>query len=64
MIKFRGLQDVRRIDTFAIPADYEYLSLPLPGYSFEILKKQGDYRFFTVRLHGQPRQESENARVL
>lgn len=64
VIKFRGLQDVRRIDTFAIPADYEYLSLPLPGYSFEILKKQGDYRFFTVRLHGQPRQESENTRVL
>lgn len=49
-IKFCKPQDVRRIDTFAIPAEYEYLSLPLPGYSFEILKKKGDYRFRTIQF--------------
>lgn len=50
MIKFQNPQDIRRIDTFAIPDDYEYVSLPLPGYSFEILKKKGDYLFRIVQL--------------
>jgi len=40
-IKYSAPQDIRQIDTFSIPADYEYLSLPLPGYSFEILKRKG-----------------------
>lgn len=53
IVKAHGLRDLRKIDTFAIPADYEYLSLPLPGYSFEILKKQGAYRFCVVRLDGK-----------
>lgn len=50
VIKYHSPQDIGRIDTFAIPDDYEYLSLPLPGYSFEILKKKGDYLFRTVQL--------------
>lgn len=47
-IKYCAPQDVRQIDTFSIPAGYEYLSLPLQGYSFEILKPKGAYQFREV----------------
>ena len=53
-IKTYGPRDVRLIDTFSIPADYEYLSLPLPGYSLEILKKKGPYQFRQHFLSAKP----------
>lgn len=53
-IKCCGPQDVRQIDTFSIPADYEYISLPLQGYSFEILKKKGAYLFREICFPAKP----------
>lgn len=50
VIKCWGPRDVREIDTFAIPPDHEYVSIPLPGYSFEVLKKKGSYLFRNVLL--------------
>ena len=50
VIKYRGPRDIREIDTFAIAPDYEYISLPLAGFSFEILKKKGVYRFAEVHF--------------
>lgn len=50
VVKCLGVRDVREADAFAIPPDYGYLSIPLPGFSFEVLMGNGDYRFREVRL--------------
>lgn len=42
-IKYSHPQDVRDIDTFTIPEDYCYISVPLDCYSFEILTKKEDH---------------------
>lgn len=43
--------DVRYIDTYSIPKDYEFVSLPLINYSFEVLKKKGDFHFQKFFFH-------------
>lgn len=49
-IKYDKAQDVRTIDTCTAPEGYIYHSIPLDGYSFELLVRDDDFVLETVEL--------------
>lgn len=49
-VKWNRPAELRKMNTFAIPQDYCYLSFPVEGFSFEVLLPKGEYEFREVLL--------------